>query len=85
MDYRITCPHCQTTYSAARCGIADVRGKTLATIGCPVCHQAFDVVIVEGKAVTTVEQPGWFARVVLRRKPVTTVEEMPPTVDTFVR
>lgn len=70
----ITCPSCATQYSSERLGIAipDFAPKHI-TMGCSVCRAIFDAVIMPTPV------PGWFARVILGRKP------SPHTVDTTIR
>lgn len=73
---RIECPHCETSYTAERCGLA-LTGteKAKATIACGLCKEVFDVVVMPREV--TKEQPlGWFAKYILRQKPeVVTVQD----------
>ncbi len=69
MDIRIECPHCQTSYPAARCGIDLAPHQSAqATTVCMVCGKPFDFTI---QPLVRVEHPTWFNRVVRRHKPVT--------------
>ena len=68
MSHRVTCPHCDTSYTDSRCGV-DI-GKLAQTHGaavvvCMVCARAFRVEPHEVFAPPTVTRSGW-----LRRKTV---------------
>ena len=71
--FKIECPHCETTYAPERCGIRPLQeGETASiTVLCMVCKQSFDTKVFPKQVVV---QPGWFQRVVMRRKPTTRIE-----------
>lgn len=83
-ELRIECPHCRTSYTLARCGLALRNDKLIATIGCGLCQQSFNVAVVPVTTQHVTTQPGWWARVVLRKKPEV-VETVEHTISTSVR
>jgi phage FluMu protein Com len=69
---RIECPTCKTSYTAERLGLKlEPKQTAHVDVGCVLCKQAFSVTVIP-REVTTV--PGWWARVVLRRAPTTTID-----------
>ena len=85
MALMITCPHCETSYTAARCGLVlDAGQRAHADIACKLCGKKFAATILP-RVVATAEQPGWWARVVMRQKPVVTETLDGHTVETFAK
>jgi transcription elongation factor Elf1 len=71
-ELRLECPHCKTSYTGERCGIALTEWQfAAATIVCMVCAKPFDVEI-RPREVT--EALSWWRRVVLRQQPQLTVD-----------
>ena len=68
-QYRIECPQCATSYTPQRCGMRDLAEDESAviTVKCLVCGWSFDTSVRPKFIVVT---PGWFQRVVMRKKPV---------------
>ena len=68
---RIECPVCNTSYASERLGLPVLKDQQSAvvTVKCLVCGQDFNARVTPN-LVTVV--PGWWKRVVLRRKPTTT-------------
>lgn len=73
MKNRVECPHCATSYTLDRLGLAganDARPIT-ANVACPICKKTFALSVKPTVEQHIVSEPGWFARNVMRRKPVT--------------
>jgi len=63
---RLRCPHCDTDYAGAHCGVPALRpgqGASITVI-CLVCKKDFDVTATP----TAAEVPSWFQRVVRRKQ-----------------
>lgn len=68
---RLECPTCQTAYTSARCGISLMPEATcVATVKCLICGSDYEVRI-EPNYVT--DEPGWFQKYIMRRKPSTSL------------
>ena len=65
MSHRLTCPHCDTSYTDGRCGI-DIESLThthgAAVVVCMVCARAFRVEPHEVVAPPTVPRSKWLRR-----------------------
>ncbi len=70
-QFRVTCPTCETSFTQDRCGIRELKDEEQAHISvkCMVCDSDFDVSVKNEPLVVETGRPGWFGRVVLRRKP----------------
>jgi predicted Zn finger-like uncharacterized protein len=67
-ELRITCPHCQTSYTRERCGLND-KVKS-ATVLCGLCSKEFDFSVQEKELPTT---QGWWPW--LFRRPIVPLKE----------
>lgn len=69
---RLTCPKCETRYTAERCGVTlPEPGRTKrATVVCITCKTQFDTLFEYVNEERITSAPGWWARNVMRRKPV---------------
>ena len=68
---KIECPHCQTGYLPERCGLVINDRLILATIGCKVCGQSFDVAAttIITAATTVAGSQTWWERWLRRPVP----------------
>lgn len=66
-ELRLECPHCATSYTGERCGIALEEWQFAnVTVSCLVCGKPFDAFI---KPREVIEAVSWWRRVVLRQEP----------------
>lgn len=64
---RIECPTCATAYTADRLGLTlTPEQSALSTVVCLVCKIPFEAWI---EPHYIADEPGWFARYILRRQP----------------
>lgn len=70
MTLYLECPECYTKYTTERCGVKVQPEKpSVATVVCPICACSFDARIEFVPARTEIlNEPGWFAKYVLRRQ-----------------
>lgn len=72
MSVRIQCPECATSYTGERLGIVLRPTDSMSvTVACMVCKRSFDTFIEPN---FTTSEVGWFARTILRRQPVVSLD-----------
>lgn len=70
MNIKLECPQCETSYTTERCGVkVQPEHVTRATVVCLICGTSYDAKIEFVPARTEIlNEPGWFAKYVLRRQ-----------------